>query len=187
MFGILQRKTLNQDEQQYLLNLARKTIASRLAMQPSPPLPAAPPRLWQNRGVFVTLNKDSNLRGCIGVVHGVKPLYLAVQEAALSAAFDDPRFPPLSLEEFPEISIEISVISPLRGIDSVEKIKIPRHGLLFQLGERNAVLLPQVAAKNHWDRQKLLEHVCLKAGLEKEAWQHPDAEMMTFEAQVFCE
>jgi len=84
LFGILQRKTLNQDEQQCLLNLARKTIASRLAMQPSPPLSAAPPRLRQNRGVFVTLNKDGNLRGCIGVVHGVKPLYQAMQGFAIA-------------------------------------------------------------------------------------------------------
>lgn len=187
MFGILQRKTLTRDEQDCLLGFARRTIAARLAGDTQPVFAEPAPRLKQMRGVFVTLTKDGKLRGCIGVVHGVKPTYVAVREAALAAAFEDPRFPPLSAEEVDDVRIEISVISPLRPIDSIKKIKVPRHGLLFRLCERTAVLLPQVAAKNRWDRQKLLEHVCLKAGLDKESWRNPDAQMMVFEAQVFSE
>jgi len=118
-------------------------------------------------------------------VRGVKPLYQTVQEAAEAAAFQDPRFSPLKQEELSKISIEISVLSPLRPISSVRKIKVGRDGLLIKVGESHGLLLPQVARKNRWNRQTFLEHVCIKAGLHRDAWQQPETELMTFRAQVF--
>ncbi len=144
-------------------------------------------RLQAERGAFVTLLKNKNLRGCIGYIKGVKPLFKSIQELAEFAAFFDPRFEPLDEAELSEIVIEISVLSPLRKINSIKKIKVRRHGLFIRLGSAQGLLLPQVAVKHNWDRETFLQHVCLKADLPREAWQDPKAEIMTFEAQVFIE
>lgn len=187
MFEKLHRKTLQRKEQKCLLKFARSAIIAKLNHTPLPTLQQQSHRLSLKRGAFVTLTKDKKLRGCIGLVYAVKPLYKAVQEAAQAAAFDDPRFPPLKENELPDIKIEISVISPLKKIKSIKDINVGKHGLLFRLGESSGLLLPQVAEKNKWSRQKFLEHVCMKAGLGEESWKNPDAEMMIFKAQVFEE
>lgn len=185
MLEFLRPGTLRRDEQQHLLDLARQAIAAKLADD----LPGSPafdsPRLQRKSGAFVTLRIDKRLRGCIGVVQGVKPLYQTVQEAAEAAAFQDPRFSPLKREELSKISIEISVLSPLRPVSAVRKIKVGRDGLLIKAGETQGLLLPQVARKNRWSRQTFLEHVCIKAGLQKDAWKQSGTELMTFRAQVF--
>ncbi len=186
MFKIA-RKRLQKREQLSLLQFARATITAKLRHE-MPPLFQYPTHPFDlKRGVFVTLTKNKKLRGCIGLVHGVKPLYEAVADAAESAAFADPRFPPLELKELPKIKIEISVISPLKRVKSMSQVKVPKHGVMLRHGEASGILLPQVAAKNKWNTQTLLEHVCLKAGLQKGSWRDATTELMVFEAQIFAE
>lgn len=185
MLEILRPNALRRDEQWHLLDLARQAIVAKLTGAALELRPPASPRLLRKSGAFVTLRIGKNLRGCIGVVQGVKPLYQTVQEAAEAAAFQDPRFSPLNKEELSKISIEISVLSPLRRISSVRKIKVGRDGLLIKMGETQGLLLPQVARKNRWSRQTFLEHVCIKAGLQKDAWMQTGTQLLTFRAQVF--
>lgn len=187
MFGRKRRNVLSEQEQMYLLDFARKSIEAKIRGENPPSFDAEFPRLQESRGAFVTINKNGNLRGCIGLTQGIKPLYQTVQDVAEAAAFQDPRFQPLTEEELPDITIEISVLSPMRKISNVKKIKVGRHGLLIKLGNAQGLLLPQVASHNSWSSQTFLEHTCIKAGLPKDAWKNPEAEIMIFEAQVFGE
>jgi len=117
----------------------------------------------------------------------VSPLYAAVAEMAQAAAFEDPRFAPLSEEELPEVDIEISVLSPTREISDLEEIKVGEHGLIVQQGMRKGLLLPQVATEYNWDRTTFLRHTCLKAGLPADAYKDKDTTIKVFSAQVFGE
>ena len=162
-------------------------IAAKVRAQNVPALEIPYLGVQKECGAFVTLLKNKSLRGCIGYIKGVKPLYRSIQELAEFAAFYDPRFEPLDESELPNIVIEISVLSPLRKIGSLKKIKVRRHGLFIRLENAQGLLLPQVAAKHNWDRTTFLEHVCLKAELPRDAWLNPAAEIMIFEAQIFME
>ncbi len=184
---IKRSKVLSKEEQKTLLELARKSIVARFTGKKLPKFKSPFQRLEEPRGAFVTLKKDDKLRGCIGFVMGLKPLYQTVQEVAEASAFQDPRFSPLTEDELKDTVIEISVMTPPRKVSSISRIKVKRDGLLVTRGDSQGLLLPQVARKNNWKRQTFLEHVCLKAGLEKDAWKSPDTEIMTFNAQVFSE
>ncbi len=177
---------LKAEEKVYLLRLARKTLEAAFKRERleeiEPPFPA----LRKPGGAFVTLHKSGELRGCIGTFQAEKPLYLTVQEMALAAAFHDPRFPPLSPQELPEVEIEISVLSPLvKG--RPEEVEVGRHGVYLVKGAFQGVLLPQVATEQGWDRETFLDHVCLKAGLPPGCWQDPETEIYLFTAEVFSE
>jgi AmmeMemoRadiSam system protein A len=187
LFFKKRRSALSKDEQEYLLEFARKTIEAKLRRQDPPTFDDRFPRLKEEWGAFVTLTKNKSLRGCIGVITGIKPLYQTIQEVAEAAAFQDPRFPPLTEAELSETTLEISVLTPMKKISNIKKIKVRQHGLFIKLGNDQGLLLPQVAANNKWSRQTFLEHTCLKAGLPKDAWKNPEAEIMIFEAQVFEE
>jgi len=178
---------LSKAEQKILLELARKSIAAKFSGKELPKFKSSFHRLEEIRGVFVTLKKEDILRGCIGFVMGVKPLYQTVQEVAEASAFQDPRFSPLKEDELKDTVIEISVVTALRKISSIKMIKVKRDGLLVKRGDSQGLLLPQVAKKNKWKRQTFLEHVCLKAGLDKDDWKNPGTEIMTFSAQIFEE
>jgi len=178
---------LSKKEQKTLLELARTSIAAKFSGKELPQFISPFQRLEETRGVFVTLKKDDKLRGCIGFVMGVKPLYQTVREVAVASAFQDPRFSPLKEDELKDTVIEISVMTALRKISSINMIKVKRDGLIVRRGDLQGLLLPQVAKKNNWKRQAFLEHVCLKAGLKKDAWKSPETEIMTFNAQVFEE
>jgi AmmeMemoRadiSam system protein A len=133
----------------------------------------------------VTLRKGKRLRGCIGYVEALKPLYSTVRECAVAAALQDPRFDPLSPEELPGLRIEISVLSPLEDIQP-EQVAVGRHGLLISQGLRRGLLLPQVPLEWNWDREHFLEETCMKAGLPPDAWRE-GARIQAFTAQVFEE
>ncbi len=178
---------LSKKEQKTLLELARTSIAAKFSGKELPQFKSPFQRLEETRGVFVTLKIDDKLRGCIGFVIGVKPLYQTVQEVAEASAFQDPRFSPLKEDELKDTVIEISVVTALRKISSIKMIKVKRDGLLVKRGDSQGLLLPQVAKKNKWKRQTFLEHVCLKAGLDKDDWKNPGTEIMTFSAQIFEE
>jgi len=136
-------------------------------------------------GAFVTLTNGRRLRGCIGHVEALKPLYATVRECARAAALDDPRFDPVTPSELPFLQLEISILSPLLDI-APQQVEVGRHGLLISRGSRRGLLLPQVAVEWNWGREKFLEETCLKAGLPADAWQH-GARIQAFTAEVLKE
>ncbi len=178
---------LSYEEKRYLLQLARDTISARLAQQPLPEPKPISENLKIRTGAFVTINKRSQLRGCIGYVEGIKPLYQAVQNLALSAAFNDPRFSPLSKDELPQTEIEISVLSPLTPVEDISEIKIGRDGLLVKNGFYEGLLLPQVATEYGWNVETFLNETCFKAGLPPDAWKDPETQILKFSAFIFSE
>jgi AmmeMemoRadiSam system protein A len=139
------------------------------------------------QGAFVTLHKAGQLRGCIGYVEGIKPLWQAVQDLAVEASAHDPRFSPVRPREVEEIDVEISVLSPLERIRGPDDVEIGTHGLILRSRGRSGLLLPQVAAEHAWDAPKFLEQTCWKAGLPLDEWQSPNAELYRFGAEVFGE
>jgi AmmeMemoRadiSam system protein A len=177
---------LTDEQKRFLLKLARDTIWAALNNESKPRVEVKDEVLTKPCGAFVTLHKYGQLRGCIGSLIGEKPLFLTVQEMAISAAFQDPRFPPLTKEEFSEIEIEISVLSPLQRITDVEQIEVGKHGIFLVKGFYRGVLLPQVATEYGWDRYQFLDHTCMKAGLPPGCWRS-GAEIYIFSAEVFSE
>jgi AmmeMemoRadiSam system protein A len=169
-----------------LLQIARATISARLHGKTLPASPPEDPALLERRGAFVTLKKDGRLRGCIGHIEGVSQLWLAVRENAESAAFRDPRFPELDIDELAEIRIEISALTPL-SVSDPEDVVVGRDGVVVERGARRAVLLPQVAVEQGWDAATLLDAACRKAGLEAGCWREKTTTVQTFSAEVFGE
>jgi len=151
-----------------------------------PERPSDSHALSEIRGAFVTLKIDEHLRGCIGHVIGVVPLWRAVRENAVAAAFEDPRFPSLTTEELVRVRIEISALTPLVA-SHADGVMVGRDGILVERGAARGLLLPQVAVEYGWDRETFLDHTCRKAGLEPGCWRHPDTAISTFSAEVFGE
>ncbi len=178
--------TLSTDEQKKLLTLARKSIAARLDGTVLPLTDLGSEKLSRVGAAFVTLHEQGQLRGCIGHIRAIRPLAETVQEMALAAAFDDPRFQPVKKEELSLIDIEISVISPMERISDVSEIVVGTHGLYISQGFRSGLLLPQVAPEQGWDRDAFLDGVCRKAGLPSGAWQR-GAVLSIFTAEIFHE
>lgn len=178
---------LSLPDQRRLLKIARQAIASRLNNEPLPRLSPEDLALGNDQGAFVTLHRRGNLRGCIGNFEGKGSLAATIQEMALAAAFQDPRFRPIaSLEELADCDIEISVLSPLKET-TADQIEVGRHGVYIIKGFNRGVLLPQVATEQGWDRQTFLDHTCLKAGLPADCWRKPGVKIMSFTAQIFGE
>ncbi|RJP60570.1 MAG: AmmeMemoRadiSam system protein A [Deltaproteobacteria bacterium] len=178
---------LTQEEKRTLLNIAKTTIESRIKNQNLPKFDISSDTLREKRGAFVTLHKHGSLRGCIGNIHGNKPLYLTIEEMAIASAFNDPRFKPVTEGEFKDLDIEISVLTPLRKIDNVEDIQVGKHGIYIEKGYYSGLLLPQVATGYRWDRTTFLEQTCNKAGLPKGAWKDKDTRIYIFSADIFSE
>lgn len=137
------------------------------------------------RGLFVTLKIHGELRGCIGTIKAREPLYDAVANMAIAAAFEDPRFVEISEQDFEAVEIEISILSPLKRVHDISEIKVGRDGLLINLEMHSGLLLPQVASENNWDVIQFVEQTCLKAGLPKNSYKDRTAELYRFEAKVF--
>lgn len=186
---------LNEDDKHLLLNLARAAINADLnKMELNNELLDEVNKFDLKKGVFVTLTKNDELRGCIGQIIPILPTWQAVIEASKSAAFHDPRFPPIDRTELPFIKIEISMLSTLQRLeilkpeDYLEKIEIGRHGLFLEAGSGHAgLLLPQVFMENKADPLHALQMTCQKAGLPVNAWKNPDVIFRTFEAEIFRE
>lgn len=141
--------------------------------------------LKEKNGAFVTIKRKGHLRGCIGYISAVLPLDKTIREMAIQAAFHDPRFPPLEKDEFDDMEIEISVLTPMKRIDNIEEIEVGTHGLYIEKDAYSGLLLPQVATEYHWDRKTFLENVCTKAGLPANAWKEKNAAIHIFSAEVF--
>ena len=175
---------LQDKEKGKLLDIARLAIASYIVDKRIPVVKSEEEALNKECGLFVTLHKDGSLRGCIGVFTSADPLYKSVAVMAVSAAFEDPRFAPVTEEEVKDIDIEISVLTPLKKIEDPNNIEIGRDGLYIVKGAHKGVLLPQVAIENDFDRNMFLDHTCLKAGLKVGDWRE-GADIYTFEAEIF--
>lgn len=178
-----------------LLQLARQTIEEHLGLTPENPVSPeqlADPALHRNQGVFVTLNKRQQLRGCIGCLTGMESIVDGVRRHALNAAFSDPRFPPVSREEVPSLEIHISILSDPVSLayenpdDLVRKLRPGIDGVILRdLSGRSATFLPQVW-KQLPDTRQFLRHLSLKAGLPEDAWRRRP-EIQTYQVQYFEE
>lgn len=177
-----------------LIKLARDAISTHLSRKNLRISASLKGRYADVMGVFVTLKIDKELRGCIGFPDPIYPIYEGVSKAALSAAFSDPRFPPLDKEEFKKVTIEISllkrpsVIEVRNPEDYIKNIKIGKDGLLIRGTFQSGLLLPQVAVEQKWDAKTFLEQACVKAGLPKDTWRDfNNCNVLKFEGAVFSE
>ena len=173
--------------EQEALQAVRKTLEAKLQGNPVPEFKFENEKFQQKYGVFVTLKKGDDLRGCIGLIKGIEPLADAIPDMAISAATKDPRFNPVTYEELKDITIEISVLTPMTPVESLDEIEIGKHGLMLQLGPNSGLLLPQVLVEWNWDVEEFLQNLCLKAGLPPGSHKHPQAKLEKFSAQVFSE
>lgn len=173
--------------QEEALRAVRQTIHDYLSGKPKTKLNFENKRFNENCGVFVTLKKSGELRGCIGFVKGVGPLGESLQEMAIAAATKDSRFKPVTLQELDEIDIEISVLTPMEKVNDVSTIEIGKDGLMLVCGFHSGLLLPQVATEWNWDVDEFLHHLCLKAGLPPGSHKMPEANLLKFSAEVFGE
>jgi len=179
---------LNHEEKQVLLKIARDTIEDYVKNRHIPPIAVDDySNLQQPAGVFVTLTKNKQLRGCIGYIKPIAPLAQAVSKMAIAAATEDPRFSPVTKDELKEIKIEITVLSELTRISNIDQIEVGRHGLYLVKGGNSGLLLPQVPIEQGWNREEFLTHTCYKAGLPANAWQEKDTEIYIFTGLIFHE
>ncbi|MCF8027041.1 MAG: AmmeMemoRadiSam system protein A [Desulfobacteraceae bacterium] len=191
-----QSRPFDEKKGEILLEIARKTIADRLGLsyKPSTDLDAASrdTAFESRRGTFVTLKINDQLRGCIGNLLPDKPLISAVQDNAVNAAFQDPRFAPLSKQEFEKIQIEVSLLTepkPLNykdGRDLLDKLRPHVDGVILRKGPYSSTFLPQVWEQLP-DKKTFLEQLCMKAGLPADAWQKGDIEVLTYQVRYFEE
>jgi hypothetical protein len=182
-------QTLTKEEGEKAVKLARKAIETYLANQK-----VIDDRyagiFKEGRGVFTTLTKNHSLRGCIGFSHPIKRLDEAIIESSIAAATEDPRFPPVSLKEMDEITIEVTVLTPPEKLNKKElpkQIEIGRHGLIVKAGYFSGLLLPQVAVEYNFDEEEFLAQTCMKAGLPADCWLMDETEVYRFEGQIFQE
>lgn len=182
---------LSAAERRTLLRLARSALQVAAGGGRSTEITPAPAELTATlravRGVFVTLRRGGNLRGCIGSIVAGKELYRGVQENAVQAALHDPRFPPVASSEVDGLTIEVSVLTPLQAVDHYRRIRLGRDGVVLRRAGRQAVFLPQVAGETGWSLEEFLANLCQKAGLPADSYRSPDMEFFVFQAEVFSE
>ncbi len=185
---------LSLEQGKELIKLARDSILTYFSKKEIKVSRETKQEFGEKSGVFVTLNKNAQLRGCIGFSDAIYPLYEAITKAARSAAFSDPRFPPVEKEEFNDISIEVSVLTSPRLIEVrnprelVKNIQIGKDGLIVVGVFNSGLLLPQVAVEYNWDSETFLNQTCLKAGLPADSWRNFDVcRVYRFQSIVFSE
>lgn len=178
--------SLTGGEKSELLKLARLSVETAVTRRKLYRYDVAgSDNLVQERGAFVTLKIKGALRGCIGYISPIKPLPLTVRDAAAYAAVQDRRFSPVSAAELPKLQYEISVLSPMRRVLDLNRIQPGRDGLVVRSGDKEGLLLPQVAVEEHWDRMEFLRQTCVKAGLTPDAWKDASTDVFAFTALVF--
>jgi AmmeMemoRadiSam system protein B/AmmeMemoRadiSam system protein A len=176
--------SLSNDEKKELLRLARQSVESYINEGRVPDYKTDNADFLGEKGAFVTLKKRGELRGCIGFIEPLFPLYEAVIRTAVYAATEDTRFSPVTKEELKDLEYEISVLTPLQKIDNPRAVQVGKHGLVISMGKNRGLLLPQVPVENNWDRETFLNQACVKAGLPPDSWKK-GAEIFVFEAIVF--
>ena len=177
---------MNTEQKKDLLKLARNTIEKKL-LPNTEPISIDTSQFEQLQGAFVTLHIGKDLRGCIGYIIGFQPLYKSIEELAIAAAFNDPRFNKLTVDELDKIEVEISVLSIPTEIEDISQIVVGKHGLMLACGAHKGLLLPQVAVEQGWDKEEFFYHVCLKAGMNPKNVKKENCIIQVFEADVFSE
>lgn len=185
---------LTQDEGEFLVKIAREAITKYLVDEKVLSIPTDTPEVLKDfMGGFVTINSKGVLRGCIGYPEPVKPLIETIIIAAISAATQDPRFPPVTRAELDDLEVEVSILTKpeLINVDKPseypDKIKVGEDGLIIELGYYRGLLLPQVPLEWNWNVNEFLENTCIKAGLTNDCWLKPDVEIYKFQSQIFKE
>ena len=170
--------------------IARNSISDSLDRKPiavpDASLLALHPALSQKCGAFVSLHRQGRLRGCIGHFGEDYPLHKIVAVMARSAAFEDPRFKPLGRNELADTDIEISVLTPMRRIQSIDEFELHKHGIYIRRGHRSGTFLPQVADEVNWTKEEFVSHCAQdKAGIGWDGWKDAETELYVYEAIVF--
>jgi uncharacterized protein len=185
---------ISDEEGKFLVNLARKTIETYIKDGKIIAVPIETPQnLRRDMGVFVTLNSQNQLRGCIGYPEPVKSLVQATIEVAIGAATQDPRFPPVNINELPDITVEVSVLTPpkllevLKPSEYLEMVFLGQTGLIVEMGGYRGLLLPQVPIEWGWDVEEFLSNTCMKAGLSPDCWLQEGVKIYSFQSQIFEE
>lgn len=190
----LNNPSLSVAERTALLQVARETLTHAVKGEQLPPLDLAayPPRLREPRATFVTLTLDDQLRGCVGAIEPRRPLVEDVRENTIAAAFYDPRFPPVSVDELEGIAIELSILSPLKPLayekphDLLETLRPNIDGVLIRYGDLRATFLPKVWEKIP-DPVTFLDHLCFKMGVSPDFWRTNHLEVFTYQTETFQE
>lgn len=174
------------------VGFARDTIERYLRDDPKPEPPTDTATLTEDRGAFVTLESNGDLRGCIGRPYPRQPGHEAVRRGAVGAATEDPRFPPLTREEVSHITVEVSLLGTPEPVSpepdrSDPGVEVGRDGLIVNAGGNSGLLLPQVAIEHGWSVEEFLEQTCRKARLPRDCWRDDDVEIQRFTAAVFAE
>ena len=179
---------LSAQDRQALLHLARQTLNEYLGNGKMPEWKTDSPALLQPHATFVTLRvrETGELRGCRGEVIARQPLVESVMNMAIASATDDPRFPPVTISEVPELHVEISALTPMKPI-TPEEVVVGKHGLMIVKGHNSGLLLPQVPTEQGWNREEYLRGLCHKAWLPPNAWKDKDTQLYSFEAEVWGE
>ena len=178
----LYKSLYTEAEKKELLSIARNAVTEYVTNRKNPETEIKNPKFKTDGAVFVTIKENGSLRGCIGHIQAIMPLYQSIIKNAVAACSSDPRFPPMKKEELKDMDIEISILSPFMPLKDVKDIQVGKHGLYIVKDNQSGLLLPQVATEFRWNRDEFLEHVCMKAGLPKDAWK--DAELYTFTAEI---
>jgi AmmeMemoRadiSam system protein A len=179
--------TVETSDRQKLLDLARETVEATARRTPRPTLgqEELTPGLLAPAAAFVTLRRNGDLRGCIGLMRYDTSLWVNVRDAAVSASRDDPRFLPVSEDELDGLEVEVSVLEPPRRIEDAGEFVAGLHGIVVERGDFRALLLPQVAPEMGWGEIQMLEAVCRKAGLRPDAWRDQATRLYVFESVCF--
>lgn len=176
---------LPQELRREILSYVRLTLEAILSQKATPEAPSSLKEIG-GCGAFVSLHKQAQLRGCIGMVESNFPLGATLARCAIGAALEDRRFRPMELGELSKVAIEVSLLSPMAPAKP-DEIEPGRHGVLIRKDNFSGLLLPQVAEKYRWTRERFLDETCRKAGLPPGAWRQPDATLLAFTAEVFSE
>jgi AmmeMemoRadiSam system protein B/AmmeMemoRadiSam system protein A len=176
------RSPLTEVEKKELISLARNAITEYVTNGKVTESEMKNPKLKADGAVFVTIKRNGLLRGCIGHIQPIMPLYQSVIKNAIAACSNDRRFPPMTKEELKDIDVEVSILSPLSHLKDVKEIQVGKHGLIIRKGSNSGILLPQVPIEFGWDRDTFLKNLCTKAGLPENAWR--DANLYTFTAEI---
>jgi hypothetical protein len=183
---------ISEENGKYLVDIAKKSILHYLETGERLEIPEDHPlELDEKLGVFVTLNENNDLRGCIGYAEPIEPAINATIEVAIAAAFNDPRFPEVTKDEFEKLDFEVTVLTKPEIIyvahpdQYFEEIEIGRDGLIVQKGYSRGLLLPQVAVEQAWNKEEFLEHTCMKAGISADSWMDESCDVSKFQGQIF--
>lgn len=183
---------ISEESGEYLVGIAKEAVLTYLEKREKIEIPDdCPEELKEKLGVFVTLNKNNELRGCIGYPEPIEKAIQATIDVAIAAAVEDPRFPKLTLDEYKDLTFEVTVLTKpellevSKPSEYLDLIKIGRDGLIVQKGYNRGLLLPQVATENNMDVNEFLDHTCMKAGISADSWLDASSDVYTFQGQIF--